>query len=195
MFFCDICCPIPYFTSTRSTLTLYAGAVYEKLLPVLICEVMGVTALGVSGELLAVAEPESTVAVPVPWTPTKGSSNDISSVVMPALAILITEYEHRHNWQKNRPFRHLDDNRVGGCITRDTPVECAILRQGAWEIFCSTVDTKELQHIFEDEVLLRYQIPVPVVYRSWLMGTHAMHWGDMNLMHIFDCCERLTQRK
>lgn len=55
----------PYFASTRSTLTLYAGAVYEKLLPVLICEVTGMTALGVSGELFAVAEPESTVALPV----------------------------------------------------------------------------------------------------------------------------------
>lgn len=55
----------PYCTFTRNTLTLYAGAVYEKLLPVLICKVTGVTALGVSGELLALAEPERTVAVPV----------------------------------------------------------------------------------------------------------------------------------
>lgn len=55
----------PYCTFTRNTLTLYAGAVYEKLLPVLICKVTGVTALGVSGELLALAEPERTVAVPM----------------------------------------------------------------------------------------------------------------------------------
>jgi hypothetical protein len=39
--------------------------VYEKLEPVLICEVTGITAFGVWGELLAVAEPERTVAVPV----------------------------------------------------------------------------------------------------------------------------------
>jgi hypothetical protein len=69
LIFCILCHQVmlyPYFASTRSTLTLYAGAVYEKLLPVLICEVTGMTAWGVSGELFAVAEPESTVALPVP---------------------------------------------------------------------------------------------------------------------------------
>ena len=55
----------PYCATTRSTLTLYAGAVYEKLFPRLICEVTGVTASGVSGELLAVTEPERTVTLPV----------------------------------------------------------------------------------------------------------------------------------
>jgi len=58
--------------------------------------VTGVTALGVSGELLAVAEPERTIAVPVLATLLKGSLKTICSVDVPVFAILVMQYE-RYN--------------------------------------------------------------------------------------------------
>lgn len=51
-------------------------------------------------------------------------------------------------------LKHLYDNCVGRCITRDTPVQRAIhSRQAAREILGSLIETEELQPMYEGHKL------------------------------------------